>query len=93
VQNTWDGADGGEILEALGYHSVLAPSIMSLIQDTRYRNRERIFEHLLFEIIFQRTSLNSSPEETFLPFTPAQQQQLVVYFQELEKTKCKCRPL
>ena len=85
--------DGGEILEALGYRSLSTPSIMSLILDDRYRNRVHVFEHILFEIFFQRTSLDSRPEETFLPFAPAQTHELLVYFQELGKTQCKCWPL
>jgi hypothetical protein len=91
IRTPWNWVDGSQHLEALGYRSIPASSIINLLANTRFRNRAHVFEHIWFEIIFQQTSLDSNTEETFLPFTPVKQHDLAVYFQALEKTKCQCQ--
>ncbi|EPE35205.1 hypothetical protein GLAREA_10902 [Glarea lozoyensis ATCC 20868] len=81
----WDGAELGQILSDLGYQAMPVASFWRLFEDTR--TRRVLLEHLLSQLLFQKTSLDVEPENSFLPLTPVQHRDLASYFSSLEKTR------
>ncbi|EPE26025.1 hypothetical protein GLAREA_01937 [Glarea lozoyensis ATCC 20868] len=81
----WDDTEVGEALKALGYEVMPAASVLSLLRNPK--RRKWILEHVIYDVVFRRTSLEGDPHESYLPFTVQQHEDLRAYFDSLKNVK------
>ncbi|MCJ1309108.1 hypothetical protein MMC25_002763 [Agyrium rufum] len=75
----------GHMLEALGYQDASPTVILGLL-----RGKEAILSmpaHIVTSIALARTSIDSDPESTLLPFSPELQKDLQTFFKAMEGLK------
>jgi hypothetical protein len=85
----WDDTEVGEILKALGYEVMPPASFLRLLRDPK--TTKLLLEHLVYNVIFRRTSLEGDPHKSYLPFTVQQHEDLRAYFDSLNNVKCMSR--
>lgn len=76
-----------ELLAELGYTGNLSvPLILSLLR--QLQAYDSVVNHIMFNVIMPLLSLECDPEESLLPFTPAQHRGLRDLYKALESKEC-----